>query len=305
MFPVNAFDTGRSYLSLKNSKISAKYLIDVLKRCPLLTRLDVTGCFPVDDDVISDILDLCPLIQNLCIRNCRKLTDAALVCIQKKSKCINILNIGGNINMTETGLQHFIINYPHAHSLQELHVSGLPLTPEVLGVVAKQCSSLRSLSLGYAIVTPETFKGFMEKIGDGLEYLSLAWAESVLQQDIGGGDNNSSLVDLVRQNCAQLVSLDLTGVKNVNSAALNQLIDYKYSQVSNLCFTTILLYYLSGIFYLLILCHRLSCMYCSFKTEKFPGEWKGLEHIKIKFLPITKQQLEQLRVSYPDIQFEQ
>ena len=244
VFPLNSFDTGRTYLSFKNSKISAKYLIAVLKRCPLLTHLDVSGCFPIDDDVIAVILDSCPLLENLCIRNCRKLTDETLVSIQKESKCINILSIGGNINITETGLQRFINTYSLAHSLLELHVSGLPLTPGVLAAVGR-CSSLRSLSLGYALLTSETFRAVMEQVGGGLEALSLAWAEAVAQRDIGGAGSSSlssgdhdSLLDHVRLNCPQLVSLDLIGMKNVNTAALSQVIDFKYSQVSTLAGTT-------------------------------------------------------------------
>jgi hypothetical protein len=232
VFPVNSFDSSRTYLSLKNSKISAKYLIEVLKRCPLLTHLDVSGCFPIDDDVISDILDLCPSLQNLCIRNCRKLTDDALVSIQKKSKCINILSIGGNINMTASGLQRFINNYSSAHSLRELHVSGLPLSPEVLAAVAKRCPSLRKLSIGYAIVAPETLESFLQQVGGGLDSLSIAWAELVSSSSSAAPP--APLLDTVGRHCAQLTSLDLTGVKNVNTAALTQFIDYKYSQVGEL-----------------------------------------------------------------------
>ena len=75
VFPLDSFDTNRTFLSLRNSKVSSKYLLAVLKRCPQLTHLDVSGCFPVDDDVVSELLDLCPALQSLCIRNCRKLTD--------------------------------------------------------------------------------------------------------------------------------------------------------------------------------------------------------------------------------------
>jgi hypothetical protein len=238
VFPLNSFDTGRTYLSLSNSKISASYLISVLKRCPTLTHLDVSGCFPIDDDVISDIFDLCPLLQNLCIRNCRKLTDAALVTIQKKSKCLHVLSIGGDINMTDTGLQQFISNYPHAHTLVELHISGLPITPGVLSAIAKRCPALVKFSIGYAVITQQTFRSFVEKSGSELEFLSLAWAESVAQVDAV----SSEFLDHVGQYCAKLVSLDITGVKNVNLLAITQFVDYKYSQVSTLHYITSISY---------------------------------------------------------------
>lgn len=233
VFPLNSFDTDRTFLSLKNSKVSAKYLIAVLKRCPKLTNLDVSGCFPIDDDVVSDILDLCPSLQNLCIRNCRKLTDAALVSIQKKSKFIVVLSIGGNINMTDAGIQRFITNYVGASRLEELHLSGLPLSSAVLGAVAARCRSLRSLSLGYAILTPDTFRALLEQVGAGLEQLSIAWAEvAVVQESLSSLQSSVDLLDLVRLHCARLQRLDLTGLKDVTAAALHQLLDHKSSQAS-------------------------------------------------------------------------
>lgn len=274
VFPLDAFDTERTFLSLKNSKISCKYLIEVLKRCPMLTHLDVSGCFPIDDDIAAKVLELCPLLQHLFIRNCRKLTDITLTNLARNAKYITSLSIGGNINMTDVGLQNFILQYPNVGSLEELHLSGLPITPGVLENIGRNCTSLRNLSMGYAIITPQTLESFLDVLGDNLETLSIAWLEPLLLQHDASESmlsySAAQFMDIVRRCCSRLVDLDLTGMKFVNLALLSQLIEYKYSQM-----------------------------------ERNPNEWKGLQHIKIKFLPVAKQQLEQLRQTYPDIIFEQ
>mmetsp|Transcript_2498 Transcript_2498/g.4538 ORF Transcript_2498/g.4538 Transcript_2498/m.4538 type:complete len:339 (+) Transcript_2498:44-1060(+) len=275
VFPLGSFDTDRTHLSLRNSKVSVQYLTAVLKRCPQLTSLDISGCFPIDDDVISDVLDLCPLLENLCIRNCRKLTDTALITLQKKSKHLTVLSIGGNINLTDNGLQRFINQFSGAPRLLELHVSGLPLSPALLAAIAKRCTSLRNISIGYAILTTETFRSFIEQVGPGLDQLSIAWVEGAVTHHAAGPSSSVSLgsgadfLDLVRTCCPLLTVLDLTGVKSVNAAALQQFLDFKYTQM-----------------------------------EKFPGEWKFIRHLKIKFVSVTKQQLEHLRATYPDVLFD-
>jgi hypothetical protein len=239
VFPLCAFATGRASLSLRNSKVSAKYLLAVLQRCPQLTRLDVSGCLPVDDDVVAAVLQLCPALEHLCIRNCRKLSDATLVTLQKQAKSITSLSIGGNINITDVGLQHFINQYPGAPLLQELHISGLPLSPALLAAIAKRCENLRELSVGYAILTPETFHTFIEQVGAGLEKLSIAWAEVAVVNPLAmqsssalQGPTAAEFLESVRTCCPLLTSLDLTGVKNVNSSLIQQFLDYKCSQVS-------------------------------------------------------------------------
>lgn len=237
VFPIDSFNTNRSYLSLKNSKVSSKYILAVLKLCPQLTHLDISGCLPVDDDVVCEVLDLCPSLQNLCVRNCRKLTDEALESITKKAKHITILSIGGNINMTDSGLQRFLRQYPLSSSLQELHVSGLPLSPTVLTAIAQCCPHLRALSLGYCLLPPASLRSLIEAL-DQLQFLSLAWAEAVTATATPAAPTFSStvspldLLDLVRRLCSRLVSLDLTGMKSINAAALSHLVDYKYGQVS-------------------------------------------------------------------------
>lgn len=265
VFPIESFRTGRTFLSLKNSKVSVSYLLDALRQCPDLIRLDVSGCFLVDDDVIAEFFNICPRLQNLCIRNCRKLSDKALESIQGKSKHLNALHIGGNVNITDTGLLHFIKKFTRSNLLEEFHISGLTITTDVLDAIAKHCTSLRSLSLGYAILSSDIFKDFMEKIGSQLEYLCVAWVGPLNPLDTIASD----YLYHVSCNCPKLTDIDITGIKNVSISSLQQLIDYKISQ-----------------------------------TEKFPTEWKKLERIKMKFITVAKQQVETLRLNYPTIEFE-
>lgn len=93
--------------------------------------------------------------------------------------------------------------------------------------------------MGYAILTPETFHTFIEQVGAGLEKLSIAWAEVAVVNPLAmqsssalQGPTAAEFLESVRTCCPLLTSLDLTGVKNVNSSLIQQFLDYKCSQVS-------------------------------------------------------------------------
>ena len=233
VFPADAFATERTSLSLKNSKISAKYLLEVLKRCPKLKHLDISGCFLIDDDVVSNILDLCPQIQSFCIRNCRKITDHALVQISLKAAHLTALNIGGNINVSDKGLQRFVREYRNVQVLEELHLSGLPITENLLKLLAQNCKSLQILSIAYAIISPPMLESFMVVVGRGLKYLNVAWVEAMIAPyttEATTLNTDLDYIDIIRRHCPLLVSLDVTGMKNINFMALSQLLEYKHDQ---------------------------------------------------------------------------
>lgn len=74
VIPPNVFRSSLRTLSLKNSKVTSKYMQRVVERCQDIRMLDLTGCFQVDDDAVAFILKSCSKLESAIFRNCRKVS---------------------------------------------------------------------------------------------------------------------------------------------------------------------------------------------------------------------------------------
>lgn len=151
IIPISFFDKNRKGVCLKNTKVSAKYIMKILDQCPLLEIVDVSGTFLVDDDLVINILQKCKNLKSLNIRNCRKITDISLSYISglhpaMKSTVnkIDSLNIGGNLNISEKGLIQFISS-SKASDLRYLYISGLSINDNLLYLISRKCLKLKGI----------------------------------------------------------------------------------------------------------------------------------------------------------------
>lgn len=150
VLPPSLFKAGRVTLSLKNSKISGKYIKKIIDNvCPSLFVLDVSGTFQVDDNTVQYILQHCKNLKCLSIRNCRKITDKSLEFIVQFGNNLTSIDLGGCINMSYEGINKFVQHRKMSHLL-ELNLSGLPIQSDTLSLISSCCVELTSLGIGYA-----------------------------------------------------------------------------------------------------------------------------------------------------------
>lgn len=226
--PVYAFNSNWTSLCLRNSKVSGSYIIKIINTCCNIKELDISGCFLVDDDTISKVLQKCRQLSNLDVCNCRKLTDNTITHIINYGRNITSINIGGNFNITLTGIQNLIESYPEISQLNEINISGLPITPPLLlSLVRRNNKCLHSIGIGYASLTETFLKQFLDVIKLRIRKLNIAWVTSANMNDLIGADFTEYLSHI----CPKLQDLDITGCKNITVTSIQQMIDYKKQQV--------------------------------------------------------------------------
>ena len=150
VLPPSLFKAGRTTLSLKNSKISGKYIKKIIDNVyGQLLSLDVSGTFQVDDNTVQYILKSCTELKTLSIRNCRKITDKSLEYIIQYGNNLTSIDLGGCINMSYEGINKFVQHRKMSHLL-ELNLSGLPIQSDTLSLITTCCVHLTSLGIGYS-----------------------------------------------------------------------------------------------------------------------------------------------------------
>jgi hypothetical protein len=124
----------------------------------------------VDDGVLIDVLTRCNQLKYLDIENCRKISDKGvdgLVCSKRK---LDSINIGGDYNITNTGLKKFVTSFPNLRDLRHLHVSGLDINDDIIYSIVDNCSDLTSLSISFADISEDALNTLLDKFGTKLIY---------------------------------------------------------------------------------------------------------------------------------------
>jgi hypothetical protein len=232
VLPPSLFEQGRALLSLKNSKISGKYLAKIINRVNLnLTELDISGTFQVDDDVVALVLKHCKHLVSLNIRNCRKVTNKSLDHIIALGHNLTTINIGGNFNITNDGVNKFLTTCPRIQEYVEINLSGLPIQSDTLALLTHNCHGLKAISLAYSDLGEMALRDFLEAKGGNLQKLCISWlctASGSVHEQVSA----EFLVDFLSRACPQLVELDICGLRNFNAANLLQFLDNKLAMVS-------------------------------------------------------------------------
>ena len=229
VLPISVYDSQRTRLSLKNTKITGKYITKILNKCSNLQAIDMQGTFHVDDDVVLEILTKCKSLNEINLRNCRKLTDETLNHIMVHGKNLKNIDIGGAYNMTNNGINYFMTRFSNLGSIQKLHIAGLPINNDTL-VYLERWYSLTHLSIAYADIDELALRACLNKIGNRLEYLNISWIAT------NSGTtcyplSTDFFVEFLALACPRMIELDVCGVKNANASTLLRFLDFKLTQV--------------------------------------------------------------------------
>uniref|UniRef100_M4B2I3 Uncharacterized protein n=1 Tax=Hyaloperonospora arabidopsidis (strain Emoy2) TaxID=559515 RepID=M4B2I3_HYAAE len=83
-------------------------------------------------------------------------------------------DIGGNFNMTISGITKLIEKHPNHSKLTKVHVSGHPVTDQTIKIIMAKCRKLHSLSVGYCAITDDALITLLKK-RESVSRLSLHW----------------------------------------------------------------------------------------------------------------------------------
>jgi hypothetical protein len=209
-----------------------KYLVSATSLCEQnLLRLDVSGCFQVNNHHVIAVLEQCPNIFKLNLKNCRKLTDELLdnIVTSNYSNIIE-LDIGGNFNISDKGVSNFIENYPSTSHLTMLSLSGLQISDETILLIAKKCKNITSLGCGYLDLRETTVHTLMTKLGSQLEFFDWSWPSTT---PVVRNVQPSAIfvVDTLTALCPSLREIDMTGNKNLTLSNMIEFVERKISSV--------------------------------------------------------------------------
>ena len=261
VIPISFYQCDRLSLSLQNSKVSGKYIEKLVHQCQNFTNLNLSGCFQVTDVIVERILSTCSQLHSLDVRNCRKLTDDSLKFIVEKGIRLTSINIGGNFNISLDGIRFFVSNHPNITAFREIHISGLPVSDDILGIISSRCKNVECFSLAFSNTSEESLRRLLTNIGQTIKSLSIAWVNA---SGLAEGDLDTSFLDFLARCCPRLQVLDISGNKNISISSIQQLLDFKLCQ-----------------------------------SEADPETWKPIMNLKAKFMGGSKLQIEQLSASHP------
>lgn len=209
-----------------------KYLVGATSLCEEnLVKLDVSGCFQVNNHHVVSVLEQCPNIYRLNVRNCRKITDELLENIVTSNyNNLTEFDFGGNFNITDDGVRKFIDNYSSAAQITSLSISGLQISDETILLIAKKCKSLTSLGCGYLDLRETTIQTLMTKLGSQLEFFDWSWPSTApVVRNVQ--PSAVFIVDTLTTLCPSLREVDLTGNRNLTLPNIIELIERKLTSV--------------------------------------------------------------------------
>eukprot|EP01041_Mallomonas_annulata_P001887 gene1887-3659_t len=259
------FPSTSKTVSVRNAKLSGKYILNLTDRCQYLADLDISGCFQVTDETIGEILRKRPGLKLINFRNCRKVTDLSLRHVVEYGNNLISVNVGGNFNITGAGISEFLDGHQKIESFVGLHLSGLPLTDDHLLVITRRGQSLTAIGVAYANISEQTLKGLLQVVHARLEHLCISW--TTVNKE--GDHFSNAIFEFLARSCPRLVELEVNGLRNVSVTVLQQLVDTKIS-----------------------------------KAAAQPDVWLPLKRIAAKFTSGTRQQFEQFNNTYFDLKIE-
>lgn len=265
VIPVSMWEEDIEEISLKNSKVSGRYILHTIDRCKSLVKVDISGCFLVDDASVLYILQKLKNLVELNIRNCRKITDTSLHHIRTHGTKLEVLYIGGNFNVTDKGVMQLLRHHPNISSFRELNLSGLPLSPDSLKLLTSYCTSLTGLSVAYCDISPQNLLFVVEAMASRLQRLCIGWIPYYSTSDA----TCVELLEVLSKQCPALTELDISGLRSINAGSLQQFLDNRTYQVN-----------------------------------LFPTDFAPMTHIRAKYIGSEKGKLDIIANVYSFISFE-
>lgn len=195
-----------------------------------LRKLDLSGCFQVDDDVLVDVLNRCENLTSLDVENCRKLSDRGIEALINSKRRLEAINIGGNYNISPHGLSKFINQFNGLTDIKVLQISGLCIKDEIINGIIKKCSNLTVLGISYADISEIALSSLLDKFGPQLEKLNISWLGN-MTPSIHGVIHGGTLADIISSKCPKLTELDISGIKTIHLPNISHLLEFKVQQV--------------------------------------------------------------------------
>lgn len=268
--PQSFFHSSMTRVEIIGAKVSTVFVKMLSQSCPKLHSVNFSGCFRLTDDAIELLLKNCPDIKDLNIENCRKLTDASLDHLRKHAPKLQGLDIGGNFNMTISGITKLIERHQNHSKFTKIHLSGHPVTDQTIKAIMAKCRKLHSLSVGYCAITDEALIALLRK-RESVSRLCLHWNVAITDQ----------LLRFLGSEARNLQELNLCGVKSVSADAIVSTIHAKMGGRNELLDPTI---------------PRPA------PDENLEPERKRLKKIDFRYTSVTKEAAAAVKNRYPDLQ---
>uniref|UniRef100_A0AAV1TM84 F-box/LRR-repeat protein 15-like leucin rich repeat domain-containing protein n=1 Tax=Peronospora matthiolae TaxID=2874970 RepID=A0AAV1TM84_9STRA len=268
--PASFFHPSMTRVEIIGTKISNVFVEMLSGICPKLHAVNFSGCFRLTDEAIETLLKNCPEIKDLNIENCRKLTDATLDHLCKFALKLQSFDIGGNFNMTISGITKLIEKHPNHSKLTKVHVSGHPVTDQTIKIIMAKCRKLHSLSVGYCAITDDALITLLKK-RESVSRLSLHWNVAITDQ----------LLYYLGSEARNLQELNLCGVKSVSADSIVAAIHAKMGARNELLEPTV----------------------SQSTPDENPGpERKRLKRIDFRYTAVTKEVAAAVKERYPELQ---
>ncbi|CAI5730773.1 unnamed protein product [Hyaloperonospora brassicae] len=268
--PASFFHSSMTRVEVIGTKISTVFVEMVSKICPKLHSVNFSGCFRLTDEAIETLLKNCPEIKDLNIENCRKLTDVTLDHLRKFALKLQSFDIGGNFNMTISGITKLIEKHPNHSKLTKVHVSGHPVTDQTIKIIMAKCRKLHSLSVGYCAITDDALIALLKK-RESVSRLCLHWNVAITDQ----------LLHYLGSEARNLQELNLCGVKSVSADCIVAAIHAKMGARNELLDPTL----------------------SQSIPDDNPGpERKRLKRIDFRYTSVTKEVAAAVKERYPELQ---
>ena len=205
-------------LDLSYSDVGDDAVSEVVRNCPHLTSLAVTGCSAVSDRALSTIALHASRLESLSLGLCAKITDRGVQTIARKLKRLRELSLAACSAVTNVGVS--IVCEQLGAVLESLDLSGLKnLTDFDTEDVARHCLALRHLNVRSCWRATDASARHLAKLCRRKRKRNCPLFESI---DLGGCRRmtDKGMVSLLRAAGADLRVLDLRGLARITDETL-------------------------------------------------------------------------------------
>ncbi|KUF97610.1 GTP-binding nuclear protein Ran [Phytophthora nicotianae] len=180
------------------------------------------------------------------------------------------IDVGGNFNMTISGITKLIEKHPNHSKFTKVHISGHPATDQTIKTIMAKCRKLHSLSVGYCAITDEALIALLKK-RESVSRLCLHWNVAITDQ----------LLRFLGSEARNLQELNLCGVKSVSADAIVAAIHAKMGMRNELLDPT---------------------LPQPSPDENPEPERKRLKKIDFRYTTVTKEAAASVKERYPELQ---
>ncbi|XP_033632097.1 F-box/LRR-repeat protein 17-like [Asterias rubens] len=219
--------------------VNRRILVEIVRCCPSLQVVNMEGCDRIDDQVAAQFPQL-PLLKKLNLSHCTKMTDEAVLLIAQGCLVLEELNVDGIPWITDRAIE--LLAADRSGTLRAVYLDGAELTDLSIKYLIG-CPSLHTLSLSFCEQLTDTALSMLQKV-NSLRHLRLRrgveFTEDALCSFFSRGNVQSlSFLDLsecseltdkgvanIAHRCSQLSNLALCWCWNVSDAGIDEIVQH-------------------------------------------------------------------------------